>query len=247
MDIQLVKSLCNSALDAYKQPVHKTNTQWANWIKLIYPDAKTFSRDGCQAFLSHTDDHTLVSFRGTDTDDFLDLFADVKFRSKKYDYGTVHRGFDGHLDKIWDLIVRSLKGKKLIITGHSLGGALATLFAFRMELKQPGIVKSLVTFGAPRVGGKKFASMADKILGAKALRVVNNNDLIPRLPHCIPFCYLWGQSQYTHCFDELYIDRAGVGKTNPHWVSKMIDRILGYRFGDLFGEHSQYKERVLKL
>lgn len=247
MDLKLVKSLCNSAFDAYKQPAHKTDRQWDNWIKSIYPDAKTFSRDGCQAFSSNTDNHTLVSFRGTDKGDFLDLFADIKFRGKKYDYGTVHRGFDGFLDKIFDLIVRSLHGERLIVTGHSLGGALATLFALRMELKQPGIIKNIVTFGSPRVGGKKFAGIADKLFGDRALRVVNNNDLIPRIPHSIPFCYLWGQPQYTHCFDELYIDRAGVGKTNPSCVFKLYDRILGYRLGDLLGEHSTYKEKVSRL
>ena len=45
--------------------------------------------------------------------------------------------------------------RKLIITGHSLGGAMATICAKRLSEEYEN-VHCLYTYGSPRVGGRKF-------------------------------------------------------------------------------------------
>ena len=64
-------------------------------------------------------------------------------------------------------------GCPLWISGHSLGAALATLTADRFPK-----VRSLYTFGSPRVGDREFAEN----FTVEAHRFVNGNDIISRLP-----------------------------------------------------------------
>ncbi|KIH54336.1 triacylglycerol lipase [Ancylostoma duodenale] len=70
------------------------------------------------------------------------------------------------------------------ISGHSLGGALATLAASHLVklkvLENPDKVK-LVTFGQPRVGNKEFADAVDEEVDY-AYRVVHYHDLVPTIP-----------------------------------------------------------------
>mmetsp|Transcript_25159 Transcript_25159/g.51130 ORF Transcript_25159/g.51130 Transcript_25159/m.51130 type:complete len:338 (+) Transcript_25159:679-1692(+) len=104
---------------------------------------------------------------------------------------------------------------EVLITGHSLGGALATLMASEIangidasrgfksrkvdswftalvkltqgdeeeEDTPPPVLGGvrMYTFGAPRVGNTAFAEFFDS-LGMEAFRVVNDADIVPRMP-----------------------------------------------------------------
>lgn len=70
-------------------------------------------------------------------------------------------------------------GFKVLATGHSLGGALATLAAGYM--RNAGITTDLYTFGSPRVGNSYFAShIGNQGLGGN-FRVTNKKDIVPTL------------------------------------------------------------------
>lgn len=78
-------------------------------------------------------------------------------------------------------------GYSTILTGHSLGGALATL-AFT-DLKASGVpVKIAYTMGSPRVGNKAYADFNDRLSGASdsnlgtLIRITHNIDGVPGLP-----------------------------------------------------------------
>jgi len=84
---------------------------------------------------------------------------------------------------------------KVIVTGHSLGGALALLGASYMQSILPrsrGISFPVygVTFGAPRVGNRGFVDGITRVIPANRLfRVVHGNDPVPVLPIPLPFGY----------------------------------------------------------
>eukprot|EP01018_Ginkgo_biloba_P009046 Gb_06426 [translate_table: standard] len=76
----------------------------------------------------------------------------------------------------------------ITITGHSLGGALGLLNAYEMAAK--GVNRSrngrdipitVFSFGAPRVGNMAFRDRLNE-LGVKTLRVVSEQDMVPKMP-----------------------------------------------------------------
>jgi len=72
--------------------------------------------------------------------------------------------------------------RRLLITGHSLGGAIATLTAFDLLYsKAPFLVSDLITFGSPRVGNDRFAQYFDEF-DVRITRVTHYYDMVPHVP-----------------------------------------------------------------
>lgn len=106
---------------------------------------------------------------------------------------------------------------KLILTGHSLGGAAAVLMGARLINCGIGPERiRVVTFGAPAVGNKAFAEEYGKKLDL--VRVTNTGDFIPgslqtffgdykQFGEHISFHIPASQSNLTH-FMTLYLDAA---------------------------------------
>lgn len=105
---------------------------------------------------------------------------------------AVHEGFNEYVDTVLQTSVlnddgsfRGVFGELmqnddafLILSGHSLGGAAATLLGERLvSLGVPREKFIVVTFGAPAIGNKEFAEQyGDKI---HLLRITNTADPIP--------------------------------------------------------------------
>ena len=130
-------------------------------------------------------DHQVLSYSGSK--EIQDWAHDASIIKAPYkDMGMVHTGFSSAYEELKPLQYSVLgtteidKQTPLVITGHSLGGATATLAA--LDLKQKGYnVVSLTTFGCPRVGGSEFKAIYDKA-GIPSYRYVNSYDMVPRIP-----------------------------------------------------------------
>ena len=142
------------------------------------PEAVLFDKDGTQVYCWLDNNIACVAFRGTEPTQWSDIKADLKIRKVKCPTGFVHRGFRDALNEVWDDVSKWLREQKredVFFTGHSLGGALATLAASRWNT----ITTHLYTYGSPRVGGRKFVK---SFLTSNRYRFRNNNDIVTRVP-----------------------------------------------------------------
>ena len=111
--------------------------------------------------------------------------------------GTILETWHKELGSVW-------------ITGHSLGGALATLLAFELSLKHhiPCVV---YTFGSPRVGNKHF-SLKFNCAVSECYRICTDGDLITGLPK-------W---RYKHVGNHIVVDKLGNLIVNPSSFERRI-------------------------
>jgi hypothetical protein len=96
---------------------------------------------------------------------FLDAFAST--------WPQVEAFLETHAEK-QGLTVASLK---FTLTGHSLGGALATLASLRLAhlVETPSAQLRQVTFGSPRVMSVAGAAYFNDLMGARTLRIAEND------------------------------------------------------------------------
>lgn len=87
-------------------------------------------------------------------------------------------------------LVKEHKNAKIVVTGHSLGGALAAIFPALLSYhSQSDILSSYYgtfTYGQPRVGDAIFGAYVTAILRAKSYRMVYRYDIVPRVPFDAP-------------------------------------------------------------
>lgn len=159
----------------------------------------------------------LVSFRGTQPDKLTDLATDLEAHTEAWteSAGRVHVGFAagarGVMPQVRDWLDHECVGRAtLILTGHSLGAALATLAA---SVLRPTF---LFTLGSPRVGDPTFAATLAGIDGA---RIVDCCDAVTQLPPEVP--------AYTHIRPPTYITRSGVTVENADDASIATDQFNG--------------------
>ncbi|KAJ3344866.1 hypothetical protein HDU83_004694 [Entophlyctis luteolus] len=173
----------------------------------------------CFLALFEPQQQIVVSFRGSfgpEPETFYIDLNGVLVTEKLLGLSRVHYGFQLSTEALWNKYSSSLKNLitahptyDIVFTGHSLGGALATLGAWWCynTITQTRQRVKLRTYGAPRVGDSAFV----QALGNANLytwRGVNNQDAVPWI--FPPFNGLNGG--YMHGPAKYWIDPAG----NPY-------------------------------
>ncbi len=138
------------------------------------------STDG---FVASSPNAILVSFRGTAQ--AADWLANLKVVASTQPYGTVHRGFlmafrsvKQRLEELLESI--GTDGREVILTGHSLGGAIAAIAAAEWHERLP--VSAVYTYGQPAVGRRDFRTFMNQNYAESFFRFVNDDDIVPRIP-----------------------------------------------------------------
>ena len=163
-----------------------------------------FSKNSSQAILVEHEDFFTMAFRGTDELlDWLDNFDLIVkpvlllVEGEKLD-GYFHQGFWKATDDIWEPLLakyqqfqqedrdkqQNLKQKKvrpLFLTGHSLGGAMATIAAAKLIHQDLPFI-STYTFGQPRAMTHNTARIINGKVENRFFRFQNNNDIVTRAP-----------------------------------------------------------------
>ena len=100
------------------------------------------------------------------------------------DSGLVHVGFLTYYLSLETQIMgvlRQMRLKTLILTGHSLGGAVATIACARLAYQLPRVKVVCMTFGSPRVGDRNFGQWYRRKVN-RTYRFVMERDPAPSFP-----------------------------------------------------------------
>jgi len=215
MDYKIAAHMAGFALLVYKN-----KEEVESQVKALgFNEFAWFDTDGTQAFACRKGNanEIFIVFRGTEPTQLKDILADLKAWPKKArEKGLVHLGFAQALDKVYDNIVRwideqKLDGeRKITCTGHSLGAALATIMASRLDANE------LYTFGSPRVGNRAFVKEM-KNDNITHYRFVNNNDIVTSVPLPIVF---------RHGGELVYINHHGNIRKMSFW-QRFKDKMRG--------------------
>ena len=142
-----------------------------------------FVEDGAaQGFLASTASMVLVSFRGTESP--ADWLSNLNVQARAVaGLGRVHAGFWGQFSALREQLEELLQPRRnlpILITGHSLGGAIAVLAAATWAAERP--LRVVYTFGQPAVAQPAAATTIGTLLAGRHHRLVNDADIVPRVP-----------------------------------------------------------------
>ena len=165
-----------------------------------------FNAKGTQGFVasgrsSANTPVTVIAFRGTEPEETEDVAYDALITPKAWTRGHVHEGFSNAFDPVRSAFVDAITNAsgRLLITGHSLGAAIATLAASIVaEARRADML--LCTIGSPRVGDEQFAP---SLAGVTHIRYAGACDAVTWLPPVLPF------PRYQHHGALRCIDRNG--------------------------------------
>jgi len=213
------------AVEAARLAYHRAEVDPAQRIRLAdalarvgFADLVLFvdSKSGAEAYAARrsADGTSLLSFRGTQPDNFQDLIADLRANLVAWpeSAGRVHDGFAVAVRALRPQILEWIDSakpdlNKLILTGHSLGAAMATLAA---SIWPPAW---LVTIGSPRVGDAAFIAT---VVAKYSVRFVDCCDAVTEVPPEI--------GGYVHIKDYKYLTRDAGIVENPDPAFVQSDR-----------------------
>jgi hypothetical protein len=144
-----------------------------------------------QGFVAIKDKSIYVVWRGSESKKDFQNDASIDKVPFINEGEKVHIGFKycwesvvGDTYNAIDTALENLQGKAtdIVVCGHSLGGAVATLYAHSIKNHYPHYNIKSLTIGSPRVGNKVFKENYDKS-GIDTLRIVHNNDLVTHTPY----------------------------------------------------------------
>lgn len=203
--------------------------------------SKVIDTDGLQAFVGYDtqESQIVISFRGsTDLIDWLDDLDAVMTPYPGVSGGEVHEGFyDAWLELANDVmapaeaLIKKYHHATLLITGHSLGAALAQLCALNASTyaRSVGFTGSVVTYtyGSPRWGNLAMADYFATLVDVN-WRMVNMHDVVPTVPpESDGFHHTWVEIWYTSDSPLVYTvcDNSGEDPNCSYIVTSVEDHL----------------------
>lgn len=221
-DLATCRLLVEAAQLAYKTPAEITSHVCANGADSCEVVEDRGTETLC--FVAARREDVVVSFRGTAN--LRNWITDLQIHKVGWEGCFVHAGFAQALESIWwklePILINHFhtrSGVRFHFVGHSLGGALATLGAYKHHLIRNLPLWSVYTFGSPRVGGIEFQTRYDAWMQGATLRLVHEEDIVPRA-----LSYAFG---YRHVGTEIFLDAFGRTLVNPPLTAKLDSDIYG--------------------
>jgi len=206
--------------------------------------------EGIRVAIADYGNTRMIIFRGTDgLTQLLREGASVLKRQHEINYGPnkvqVLKFFWSAFELVYRYTLPYIHDpkRKYIITGHSLGGALASMMAIKGAVYHKSLLanpqSSLITFGQPRVGDAAYAKLHDQMVPTyRKIRVVFMSDPVTKLPP-----YVAG---YRHHSRAVYLGRGLFsfwGKKRSLVEQEIQDEIADPYFEDNIDDDGYFEQR----
>ncbi|XP_028404783.1 phospholipase A1-IIgamma-like [Dendronephthya gigantea] len=205
----IVGRIKNSILPWHDPNNEKVVCSFGGW------SAKGYEKKETEIILFKNEKQKLAvfGFRGTEPTNVIDWkknfdmdLAEANIGQTKFE---LHKGFKNRYLDISSWFEAKYEDipqdYTIVITGHSLGGALATISAAYASGKTNRRPDAVVTFASPLVGDKKFHDYYGKMVGCdRTLRITAKGDILTKVPF---------NKSYTHVCNALEVN----GNTNSWW------------------------------
>ncbi|CAK5267194.1 unnamed protein product [Mycena citricolor] len=184
-------------------------------------------------FIAHdaSDNSLVVAHEGTDSKSILSILNDVQFglvdlNATRFPAQAgkgikVHSGFQQTFERTADGLLAGVQkalastgSKKVAVTGHSLGAALATMTgAFLKSAVDPSVQVSVTGFGLPRGGNQAWADFLDGQVGVSFM--TNQHDPVPTVPpRFLGFQHSSGEVHITDATQQSFVTCPGQDNKN---------------------------------
>lgn len=133
---------------------------------------------------------TIVAFRGSET--LTDWLINLMRWRTRFLYVPkqceTHCGFlkqyTALREELFASIHASIRSTNLVVaTGHSLGGALATMFAVELAASMPDLRVRCYPFACPRVGDSEFVNLTTQLANLDIWRIGMHKDVLMYIPY----------------------------------------------------------------
>ncbi|HEY0140187.1 MAG TPA: lipase family protein [Thermoanaerobaculia bacterium] len=198
--------------DEVPNPVLPTRATWLERVGL--KEKNWFRHEHAQVAFVEAREFDVLVFRGTD--DPRDWMKNLDARLIPWPHGgEVHSGFASIFKEVKQdvLAIAAASRRPLFVTGHSLGGALATL-ATSVLIANGRAPRATYTFGAPRCGNGEFCDTVERV---PFFRIVNNRDLVANVP--------LATMGYRHAGELHYIESDGDLAKEPSMLAIKRDHL----------------------
>jgi hypothetical protein len=248
-DIDLAQALMWMSQAAYETTADTSEPRESRKLERIlerwgFTCRARLSRAGTEGFVAESTTTLVVAFAGTDPVITANWITDFNIRTGP---DGIHRGFSEGVACVGPALLAALKGttKRIFLVGHSLGGALAVVAAWRLtgdrgelaewtapdEAIDAGRIAGVLTYGMPRAGDEAFeASYRSRGLWQKTVRLEYGSDIVPSLPPAAT-----GQLAFRHVGPALHCPHGGQFKDSLPPRDDPDDRIELAQLEELLG------------
>lgn len=235
-DLDLAKKMGFFCGEAYRVIDKKINLK--NWLSEKNYFLISSGRSGSWGIYTIQDDKMIIALRGTNSKKIDDVLTDLNFELTnckfipKWTSGGywVHKGFYKIYMEFRSQLRNDIKSllkknkmnvKQICFTGHSLGGALATICALDYTVnpigEQPVAVYS---FASPKIGTKTLVNFYNSKV-KQSFRFFIKEDVVTDVPHWGLFNLIKGGGIYKRVSRGIQISPPTKGKSNPFTCHKL--------------------------
>ena len=192
-DCIVVEGTANNTVDAPNEPISTTEESKVDTTANTENSPTTTTETGASnTDVGNSGNTGNTGIENAEKDEQDEKLVDVELSGDaKREKIEIHPGINNalfsddlhaNLEKALNSVIPDHPLSKIIVTGHGMGAAMATIFAAYLCKQKPILEVSVVNFGSPRIGSDKFCKWINEISNLVIWRYIFRFDAVAGIP-----------------------------------------------------------------